>query len=226
MISFADNIFRLSTNKTSYWFCVTKFGHLEHIYYGVHLPDDQHVTPMILKRTAELGCCVNYDTSDDKYSLDTLCLEWSGIGKGDYRNTPVEIKMPDGTFTADFIYKSHTVIDGNVKADTLPSAYGSEDDCKTLEITMMDESNSVTALLYYTVYAKMNVITRRAVLSNGNKSPLTINKLMNMTLDMPNDGYRLITFDGGWIKEANRHERAVTYGIHVNSSTTGSSSKA
>jgi len=45
-----------------------------------------------------------------------------------------------------------------------------------------------------------------------------------MSLDIPNDGYRLLTLDGGWIKEANKHERKVTYGIHVNSSTTGSSS--
>jgi len=47
---------------------------------------------------------------------------------------------------------------------------------------------------------------------------------MSMNLDIPNDGYRLITFDGGWIKEANKHERKLTYGMHVNSSTTGSSS--
>ena len=224
MISFSDSIFRLSTDKTSYWFRVTKFGHLEHIYYGTFLPEDQTVEPLLLKRTAELGSCVNYDKDDDKYCLDNLCLEWSGIGKGDYRNTPTEIKMPDGTFTSDFIYKSHTILDGCVVINTLPSAYGSEDDCKTLEIKMIDESNNVTLLLYYTVFADSNVITRRCVISNGNEAPLIIRKLMSMTLDIPNDGYRFITFDGGWLKEANKHERKLTYGININSSTTGSSS--
>jgi len=244
MISFADNIFRLSTDKTSYWFQITRFGHLEHIYYGVQLPDDQPVEPLILKRTAQLGSCVNYDPGDETYSLDVLCLEWSGIGKGDYRNSPAEIKMPDGTFTTDFIYSDHTITDGNVSMETLPSAYGDLpsangclplandclpsangcENCKTLEITMLDESNIVTLHLYYTVYEKTNVITRRSVLKNNNKEPLTIRKLMSMTLDLPNDNHRLITFDGGWIKEANKHDRKLTYGIQVNSSTTGSSS--
>jgi len=224
MISFAENVFRLSTDKTSYWFQITKFGHLEHIYYGVRLPDDQPVEPLVIKRTAQLGSCVNYSPDDDFYSLDILCLEWSGIGKGDYRNTPAEIKMPDGTFTADFIYKSHTITDGNINMETLPSAYGNADDCKTLEITMLDESNNVALLLYYTVYEKTNVLTRRVVLKNGSTSPLTIQKLMSLSIDLPNDNHRLITFDGGWIKEANKHDRKLTYGIQVISSTTGSSS--
>jgi len=108
--------------------------------------------------------------------------------------------------------------------DTLPSAYGSEDDCKTLEITLVDESNNISLLLFYTIYAKVNVITRRTVLKNGSKKPLVIKKLMSLTLDIPNDKYRLITFAGGWIKEANKRERELSYGIDVNSSTTGSSS--
>ena len=224
MITFNENIFRLSTNNTSYWFRVTKFGHLEHIYYGEHLYEDQSIEPLIHKRTAELGNCVNYDTSDNFYCLDHLCLEWSGIGKGDYRSTPAEIKMPDGTFTADFVYKSHTILDGNINIETLPSSYGDRGDCKTLEITMEDDSNNVTVKLYYCVYAKTNVITRRAVICNANEKPLTIRKIMSMSIDIPNDGYRLLTFDGGWIKEANKNDRKLTYGIQTNSSTIGASS--
>ena len=33
-----------------------------------------------------------------------------------------------------------------------------------------------------------------------------------------------ITFDGGWIREAHKHERALEYGRFVNESTTGNSS--
>jgi alpha-galactosidase len=47
---------------------------------------------------------------------------------------------------------------------------------------------------------------------------------MSMMIDMPNDNYRLITFDGGWIREGHKHERTLTYGTYVNSSTTGDSS--
>ena len=224
MIEFSNNVFRLSTANTSYWFRITQFGHLEHIYYAGRLPDDQPVEPLALKRTAQIGDSVLYDESDNTYCLDTMCLEWSGVGKGDYRNMPAEIKMPDGTFTVDFVYQSHRVIAGCVSMETLPSAYGGDGDCETLEITLRDESNNVTLLLYYSVYAAANVITRRTVLHNSNKNPLTIRKLMSLSVDIPDDGFRLITFDGGWIKEGHRHDRKLSYGIHVNSSTTGDSS--
>lgn len=224
MICVKEHLFQLNTSETSYWFRVTSFGHLEHIYYGARLPEDQPIEPLVLKRTAQLGSSVMYDVNDETYSLDNICLEWSGIGKGDYRNTPAELKMPDGTYTADFVYQSHRIVEGNCKMDSLPASYGEKSHCTTLEITLLDESNKVTLLLYYTVYEKTNVIARRCVLVNGGDSPLVIRKLMSMSLDIPNDEYRMITFDGGWIKEGHKHERKISYGIHLNSSTTGSSS--
>jgi alpha-galactosidase len=93
-----------------------------------------------------------------------------------------------------------------------------------LELTLEDTSNNVTLLLYYTVFEQTDVITRRAVLQNNNKKPLVIRRLMSMMADLPNKNYCLVTFDGGWIKEAHRHEHPVAYGLYVNSSTTGASS--
>ena len=224
MIGYADGVFKLSTHGSSYWFRVTGFGHLEHLYYGAPLRDDQPIEPLGLKRTAYIGSSILYDRSDGTYSLDNMCLEWSGIGKGDYRNTPAEIKMPDGTYTADFRYQSHQIVGGSKSMEAMPSSYGGADDCDTLEIAMLDESNNVTLLLYYTVYRAADVITRRTVLVNGGDKPLSVRKLMSMSVDLPNDSFRLITFDGGWIREGVKHERALSYGIHVNSSTTGDSS--
>ena len=224
MIHVANDLFRLETKCSSYWFRVTKFGHLEHLYYGRRLPADQPVAALELKRVAQLGSSVLYDPSDETYCMDTMCWEWSGIGKGDYRETPAEIKMPDGTYATDFRYQSHRVTDGCTKPKSLPAAYGEAQNCQTLEVTLLDESNQVTLLLYYTVYPETNIISRRAVLTNNNEKPLCIRRLFSMSLDMPNDNYRLITFDGGWIKEGHQHERTLTYGNYVNSSTTGDSS--
>jgi len=223
MISFHEGVFRLSTNTTSYWFRITRFGHLEHIYYGALLKD-QPIEGLLLKHTAMVGTSVAYDQSDTLYSLDTLSLEWSGIGRGDYRHSPAELKMPDGSFTSDFLYRSHRVIDGAVEMETLPCSYDDSGECKTLEISLEDESNAAVLQLYYTVYENCDVITRRAVLRNGNEKPLVIRRLMSMMVDLPNRGFKMITFDGGWIKEAHRHERPVEYGMYVNSSTTGASS--
>ena len=223
MIENKNGLFRLTTNETSYWFRVTTFGHLEHIHYGTRL-HDQDPEGLVLKRSALIGSSVVYDPSDPTYCLDSMCLEWSGIGRGDYRHSPAELKMPDGSFACDFVYRSHRVIKGTAEMETLPSAYSDSDDCDTLELTFEDQSNSVILLLYYTVFEQTDVITRRAVLKNNNEKPLVIRRLMSMMVDLPNKNYRLVTFDGGWIKEAHRHERPVAYGLYVNSSTTGASS--
>ncbi len=222
MIYAQNGEFQLNTKSTSYWFRITKYGHLEHVYYGSRLPDNQELDPLLVKRVMPVGDSVVYAKDDDTYCLDTLCLEWSGVGKGDYRDTPAEIKMPDESFTADFRCQGHTVHDGCVPMDKLPTAEG--EDAQTLIVSMLDESNSVYLDLYYTVFYETDVITRRAVLRNENKKPLTIRRMMSLMLDMPNDGFHMVTFDGSWIAEGRKHTRPVTFGLTVNSSTTGDSS--
>lgn len=223
MIDYKDGLFRLTTNSTSYWFRLTPFGHLEHIHYGPRLRE-QDPEGLALKRTAAIGSSVCYDSSDPNYCLDNLCLEWSGIGHGDYRHSPAELKMPDGTFSCDFIYRSHRIFSGYLPMEDLPTAYGDEEACQTLELKAEDKASSAVLTVYYTVYENVNVITRRAVLENLNPNPLVIRRLMSMMVDLPNRSFRMVTFDGGWIKEAHRHDRMLEYGIYVNSSTTGASS--
>ncbi len=223
MITFKENVFRLETHDTSYWFRISEFNHMEHIYYGSRLIE-QDVEAIRLKHSAELGSSVAYDESDVTYSMDSLCHEYSGIGIGDYRHSPIEIKMPDTTFVSDFVYKSHRIFKGHMEMSTLPSAYGKDEECSTLEISLADKSNDVELLMFYTVYENNNVISRRVVLKNNNDHKLIIRRIMSMMLDMPNKNYHMITFDGGWIKEAHKHIRKITEGIYVNSSTTGASS--
>ena len=224
MIVKDKNVFKLSTENTSYWLALTKFYHLEHIYYGKKLEGDQAIAPLQLKRTAQIGSSVIYDASDETYCLDQIPLEWSGIGCGDYRHSPMEVKMPDGSFSSDFLYCDYSIVAGKVKMKSLPASYGQESECQTLVINMKDSSNNVELLLYYCVYPKSDIITRRVVLRNNAEDSLTIRKLLSMSVDMPNNDFNIITLDGGWIKEAHKHVRQLSYGIYVNSSTTGSSS--
>lgn len=223
MISVKDGLFRLDTKETSYWFRVSPFQHLEHIYYGPRLLE-QDPEGLALKRTSIPGSSDLYDESDASYSLDNLCLEWSGIGRGDYRHSPAELKMPDSTFVCDFVYQSYRIIKGAVPMQTLPSAYAEDGDCETVEITLKDASNDAELLLYYTVFEETDVITRHAVLKNNNAKPLVIRRLMSMMVDIPNRSFDLVTFDGGWIKEAHRHDHRLEYGLYINESTTGASS--
>lgn len=223
MITAENGEFRLATQGSAYWFRVTRFGQLEHVYYGKRLPDNQPMEPLALKRTAVIGTAIAYDPADPAYTLDAICLEWSGIGMGDYRETPMEICMPDGTFTTDFRYAGHEITQGTLPAEGLPAAQAEAGQCQTLRVELLDESTNVRLWLTYTVFEATDVITRRVTLQNSNEKPLTVRRLLSAMVDMPNDGYRLITLDGAWIKEAHAHERPLTYGAHMIGSVTGAS---
>lgn len=222
-ITYDKGVFALDTDRTSYIFRVTKFRHLEHIHYGerVRASDAEALS---VKHDIQLGSSVMYDESDDCYCLDNLCLEWSGVGRGDYRQTPIEAKMPDGSFSSDFLYDSHEIVSGCIPMQSLPAAYDDENAAQTLIIRMRERDRAVSLTLYYTVFPASNVISRRCVIENNCEGDISLRRIMSMSLDMPDRGFLMHSFDGGWIKEAHRHVRPVEYGIYVNSSTTGASS--
>lgn len=222
MITLQKRAFKLDTNNTTYLFDITQKGHLRHIYYGPYLPSAD-VDALALKNNITLGSTVDYDRDTNGYSLDTMLLEYSGIGKGDYRHAPLECIMPDGSFTSDFVYESHTIYQNAYHSDCgLPFAHGNGE---TLSIRMTDKKYPKAALiLNYTVFADCNVIARNAELHNDTSGSIIIRKFMSTMFDLPTADYSLLTLDGGWAKEAHIHERPVSYGILVNDSTTGASS--
>ena len=223
MIAFQDQVFALETERTSYIFRVTQFGHLEHIHYGERVPRDE-IEPLLTKRCIMHGSSVMYSPQDSTYCLDNLPLEWSGVGCGDYRQTPIEVKLSNGTYRTDFLYESHEIMQGCVPMEALPSAYDETNAAETLIVTLVDHAGGLKLLLYYTVFPAVDVISRRAVLVNTGAAVVSIRRIMSLSLDMENEGFSLVTFDGAWIKETHRHDRKLQYGQYVNSSVTGASS--
>lgn len=215
--------FKLETKDLHYIFRVLPTGQLEHLYLGEKLIDERFEA-LHTKITAGAGSQVVYEKDGHQSFLDLLPLEYSGIGKGDYRLTPLEIKMPDGSYVSDFTYQSHRLIKGTLQSQTLPTAYADDSQTTTLVISLLDQVAHVRLELIYTSFFESNVFSRRAILSNHHPSPLVIKKIMSMMLDLPAGEYDLHTFDGGWIKETHKHQRNITYGTYIIDSTTGASS--
>ncbi|MBE6532605.1 MAG: alpha-galactosidase [Ruminococcaceae bacterium] len=218
MIREKDLLFRLDTKDTTYAFRITE-GYPEHLYYGRRIVDDDF-SAMALKNTIDLGSTVKEEGS--KFFLERNLLEYSGIGRGDYRHSPIELLMPDGTFVSDFVYESHIIYDTAYATESMPTAYG---EANTLEITLADKKFSDLKLkMNYVVFEECNVICRNVELVNLCDGPVYIRKLMSMMLDLAEANYDMLTLDGDWGKEAHEHKRFLESGILVNESTVGASS--
>ena len=201
----------LQTEEVSLLLRVTDYGCLEQLHFGgpVEAEDAQ-----ALRCSPGLGwgAGVLLVEGDSASCQDTIPLAWSGSGRGDYRETPIDIGC-----ATDFRYVSHRIFEGIAPMEgTLPQA---QDGTETLEITM--EQPGVRLRLYFTLFD--GVITRRTMLENTGSGELRLHKLMSFCMDLPGD-YEMTTFDGGWIAEMRRHTVPVLDSRVVNESVTGASS--
>ena len=219
MIEEKKKVFKLDTKNTSYIFTISPQGHPVHIYYGSRLPQAD-VEALRLKNNITLGSTVDYAPG---YNLDSHLLEYSGIGKGDYRHSPIECILPDGSFTTDFVYDSHEITKGGYESDCgLPFAEGGS---QTLTVRFRDKKyKKLQLLLHYTVFPDCDVIARNAELYNGESGEVVVRKFLSAMLDLPESDYSLLTLNGSWAKESHIQDAPLSYGIHVNDSTVGASS--
>ena len=132
MISYDNGVFSLNGEGFSYVFRVSGHGQLEHLHFGrpVYPTDAQ---AFACKTGTGWGCSVAY--AEDNTCLDVLPFEWSGSGRGDYRETPVELELGGKASPTDFTYQSHEIFDGIAPmVSGLPQA---KDARQTLVITMV-----------------------------------------------------------------------------------------
>ena len=223
MITIDGSTFHLSTDCSSYAFRVLPTGQLEHLHFGARL-QEQDLSALHSRITSAMGTTVVYNRDNPDFSLDRVPLEYSGIGKGDFRHSPLEIRMPDGTWVSDFVSVEHSIADGVRPIPGLPSATAGQADAQSLVVTLRDRVLDVELQLTYTVFAETGVFSRRASLINHDPRPLVIRRFMSMMVDLPDSDLELVTLDGAWIRETHRHRRALGPGLWVNESTTGSSS--
>ncbi len=224
MISYKEPFFILETQSLTYAFKVMETKHLEHLYYGNKLSHDD-LENLHTKLTAKARGVVDYSETEGKdVPLDLMTLEYSSFGKGDFKLSPLEVKMPDGTFVSDFIYHKHELINGIVPSDKLPTAHDGSDQTKSLIVTLKDTKFDIYLDLIYTIFFDSDVMTRRVVMRNHSKKSISIRKIMSMMFDIYGNHYEMLTLDGGGIKEGQKHITPVSYGTYINSSSTGISS--
>lgn len=212
MIHTQNNIFHIKTDCYSYLLRINSYGIPEHLHFGAPVSDEDWEA-FVCHSGLGWGSCVVLDDNDSGSSLDDKPLEWSGSGRGDYRESPLEL----GGVSTDFRFAGAEVIHGSVPMHCgLPQAKG---ECESLVLTLKQKDARIK--LIYTAYP--TALVRRTVLENIGQNPIVLQKIMSFSVDLPGS-FHMATFNGGWIAEMRRHDVAVGGSKVVNESLTGASS--
>lgn len=199
-VTFTEDIklFRLDAKDTSYVFGVIDEGYLVHGYFGKKIWGDDLT---YLLRLAENPWVPKTNMRDKGTFMDMTAFEYPCHGIGDYREPCLMVMDDEGMTACDLRYVSHKTYKGKPALEGLPATFASESEAETLEITCTDKHTGLEAVLLYTVFSDLNVITRSVRLKNTGKAPLNVKRVLSMCVDFDNDGYDLITLNGSWGRE-------------------------
>ena len=155
MIECKNGLFHLQNHALSCLLRVNRYGLLEQVHFGAPVRSED-VDALAAQPGLGWGSSLLLNDKDSESCPDAMALAWSGSGRGDYRESPLEM---DGQST-DFTYVNHRVLEAApIMESGLPQTHGKGE---TLEITM--EQPGARLMLYFTLYD--TALTRRAVLEN------------------------------------------------------------
>lgn len=221
-ITVKDKIFNLETENTLYQMKVERFGVLNHLWYG----EKTDCCMDYLLDYPDAGFSGNiYEAENERtYSLNTLPQEYSTSGVGDFRISAISVTHEDGSNALDLRVREYQIKKGKYEIPGLPAVYAKEDEAETLEITLKDTATEAEVILKYGVFEKEDVITRSVVVKNSGKTPIVINKVHSMCLDIPYGDWEWMHFYGRHTMERQAERVPVLHGISESSSSRGTSS--
>ena len=214
--------FHLYNSKISYVIGECRDGEIGQLYFGKRINENQIIYGYQTLAGRPLCCPV---TDDENYTKELASLEYPAFGNGDFRGPAYEITQKNGSKVTNLMYDHHQVYKGTKPIPGLPAAYAnSEDEATTLEVVCVDEVAKVQVSLFYTIFENYSVITRHASFKNIGSHKVEITKAMSCSIDLADDGYDWIQFEGAWGRERYPHVRSVEPGIISIESMRGHSS--
>ncbi|PXF43996.1 Alpha-galactosidase AgaA [Gracilariopsis chorda] len=158
---------------------------------------------------------------------NTKLLEFSDQGTGDYRDPSFKVIFSkDGSSVCPIEYVRHRIVDGKVMPRRMPALYtDSSEEATTLIVEMEDRLTGLRFALHYTVMHDYDIITRRTVVVNSGKDPVTLNHIYSGTFDFDAESQFYMThLAGGWARERDVITQKLEYGTNVVKSSRGASS--
>ena len=215
-------IFKLDTKETSYILAIIddeKF--LGNVYYGKKVIDEDL---NYLLRTEEMPFVPSKNNRDRVPFYDTFNFEYPSHGIGDFRESALRIIDHNGHAYINLKYSKYEIYNGKRKLKDMPSTFGNESECTSLEITLVDDVLRVEVVLIYTVLENLNAMTRSVKVKNNDKEKIKISKIYSLSLDFDGIDFDMITLNGSWGRERYIERKSVSLGKKSISSIQGKSS--
>ena len=213
--------FFLHTPNTTYVMGIVNGKYLGHIYYGKKIQNQnlRHLMGVKADPSAD-----NINPGDTGIFYDNFPFEYNFRGIGDFREGALDVHTMQGHHGVLPEYRSHKIFKGKPKLRFQPATFGSEEDCETLEIELVDPVIGLKLILSYTVFADNDAICRHVRVWNQGSEALYLDRVLSAHLYLPEDAYDVITLHGSWGRERGICRRPVSYGISRAYSSRGVSS--
>jgi len=216
-------VFHLFNDSISYIFMVLPHGGLGSLYFGAALRDREGFEHLFERAHRGMTACVFADSRD--YSLDAIRQELPTYGSSDFRRPALNVLQENGSRILDLQFKDWRVEDGKPKLAGLPATYvESPSEAKTLIITLEDVPTGLCVELLYTIFAEGNAIARSMRCHNAGMEMLHLQKVMSLSIDLPDTNYEWLELTGAWARERHVERRPLATGITAIGSRRGHSS--
>lgn len=216
-----SGIFHLKAGTSSYVMQIIRGQYLSHLYWGKQVGQYDGSRAIIWK---DRGFAPNPDDTDRTFSLDTLPQEYPQTGNGDFRTCAYGVRQENSSRISNLVYDRHEILDGKRPLQGLPASFGDEQDVQTLVIYMKDPVIGLEVALEYNVFEHQSVITRNVRLHNDSGVPMTLTKMLSMSVDFRENEFDVLTLYGAHNNERNMDRRPLTSGIVQIESLRGTSS--
>ena len=217
MTSINNGCIYLSNDVMSLLIKVDTYGKLELLHLGrtVDMDDAEALT---VNPGTGWGSAVLYEAEDNRSCLDRLPLFYGESGRGDYRESAIELLKGGIPFTPDFIFESAEELEED--PETMSGLPYAKEALSRIKITMKSKAGNLKLMHYISLFE--TAISFRTVLEN-NGEPVCLAKLASFAVDIPG-WFDMHTFGGGWIAEGHRQVASIGQARVVNSSNFGFSS--
>ena len=194
-----QQLFHLSTPKTSYCFAAADGRWLGHLYYGPRLADTAGMEQAFCLNEFPFSPAVN---EPDKVRFTQIFpYEYGCFGTGDYREACFDAANALGMRGVDLTFRSFEVVPGKVAPEHLPHTRGCEACCDTLDVLMTDDVLGLDVHLLYTVYSDLDVIVKSVKVVNRGEAPVTLGRVLSGQLNLELEACEVLTLHGSWGRE-------------------------